>query len=197
MDTSSPVINHLLDFLGESPLQAPDPNPTTLLRHGQVAQEWMLKCYLHSWLELIESLVQCDYPEARAHRLMFRAVAGLREDIDPAFDPQRQSVFLHSVTTHLQSTARAVGGYPDERSLQWGIWARDIPLSVVYGFEETSFMDSSTCQDIAPPCMYAAFLVSQVVTDEGAAEEIEETMFEVLPRALVTLLRSLPDAPEA
>jgi hypothetical protein len=194
---TSPLINNLLDYLGEEPIVGSDPNMTTLLRHGQAAQEWLLTQYLGSWLELVGGLVGCGYPLALAHRPMMHALSRLGEKLNPALSVTDQVFFLGSVHDHLQSILRRMNGFPDERSMQWGIWARDVPMAIVYGFSETSFLNPLICEGIVPCCMYAALLVSQVVTDDGVAEEIEDKMFEAKPRALAELLRELPAAPEA
>ncbi len=165
---------------------------TTLLRQGQVAQEWLLTNYLTAWLELVGGTVDCDYPLAKAYRVQLRALARMAEHLSASDPGSQQIVELHHIEAMLQSTLRSMGGYPAERDMQWGIWARDVPLSVAYGFGETEFLDPTICHGIAPCCMYAAFLVSQVVTDAGVAEEIAQKMFEEKPRALVEIMRSLP-----
>jgi hypothetical protein len=192
---SSPLTNHLLEFLGEPPMPGSVANPTTLLRQGQAAQEWLLSHYLTSWLELIGGLVEAGYPKATAFRSQLRANARLAEYIDA--DNSNQVFCLESIRASLQSTLRMMGGYPSERDMQWGVWARDVPMSIAYAFDESEFMDAVVCESIAPCCMYAAFLVSHVVEDAGVAEEIASAMFEQKPRALVEILRSLPTAPEA
>ncbi len=197
METPSPIINGLLDYLGEEPMRDSDPNRTTLLRQAQVAEAWLLSNYLAAWLELIGGLVDCDYPLARAYRVQLRALSRLAGHIDINGPTSSQIVALNSVESMLQSTLRSMGVCPSERDMQWGIWARDVPMSIAYGFSETTFLNSFICEGIAPCCMYAAFLVSQIVTDDGVAEEISGKMFEAKPRALIEIMRSIPDAPEA
>lgn len=172
-------------------------NMTTLLRQAQVAQEWLIKNYLGCWLELIGGTIECDYPLARAHRVQLRSLANLVDHVDPLSPQTDQFMRLHSVSTMLQSTLRSMGGAPRERDLQWGIWARDVPTAIAYALEESEFMDPLICEHIAPCCMFAAFLVSRVVTDDGVADEISGKMFEEKPRLLMQLLRELPTAPEA
>lgn len=197
MDTPSPIINGLLDYLGEEPALGSDPNMTTLLRQGQAAQEWLLSNYLAAWLELIGGIVDCDYPLAKARRVQLRALSRLSEYLD-ANQPESQLIVeLHNTEAMLQSTLRNMGGFPAERDMQWGIWARDVPMSIAYAFNDTTFLNPVICEGIAPCCMYAAFLVSQVVTDDGVAEEIADKMFEEKPRALIEIMRSIPDSPEA
>lgn len=197
METNSPLINELLEFLGESPTKGSDPNMTTLLRQGQAAQQWLLTHYLPSWLELIGSLVDCEYPQARAHRVQLRALSRMSEHLDAKNADANQIMMLHSIETLLQSTLRTMNRAPAERDLQWGLWGRDVPLSIVHGFRETDFMNPMLCEGIAPCCMYAAFLVSQVVTDHGVADEIASKMFEQKPRQLIEIMREIPAAPEA
>jgi len=194
---TSPLTNNLLDFLGEEPVFGTDPNPAKLLQQGQVAQAWLLETYLAAWLELIGGLVDCEYPIALAFRPSLRAIARLAELIDPGLSLPEQIEQLTSMQTYLKSTLKMMNTVPREREFQWGIWARDVPMSIAYGFEEVEFLDPLVCRDIAPVCMYAAFLVSLVVTDSGVAEEISSKMFGELPRQLVELLRSLPAVPEA
>ncbi len=196
METPSPLINGLLDYLGEEPMLG-SPNMTTLLRQGQVAQEWLVTNYLASWLELIGGLVDCEYPLAKRFRVQYRALARLTQYLDPRDAESNQIVELRSVEANLQSTLRVMAGHPSERGMQWGIWARDVPMSIAHAFSDTAFLNPLICEGIAPCCMYAAFLVSQVVTDDGVAEEIAEKMFEEKPRALIEIMRSLPTAPEA
>lgn len=198
MQTQSPLEYHLLEYLGEDPFTAQDPkNLTTLLRHGQIAQEWLIREYLGAWLELIGGLVDASYPLALRNRVRFRALARLAEQLDPALPPAEQVSFLHSTQTHLQSTLRSMSICPSERDMQWGLWSRDIPVAIAFGFTETEILSPLVCEGVGQVCMYAALLVSQVVTDDGVAEEIVGRMFESKPRALLELLRGVPDAPEA
>lgn len=192
----SALTNNLLDFLGEPPVDA-ETNLTTVLRHGVVAQEWLLKTYLKDWLVLLGATVDAEYDLAKAHRVTIRALARFSERIDPALTPLEQIQFLNSIETHLKSLLRHISGYPQERDLQWGIWSRDVPMHIAYGFSEAQILDPVICECIAPVCMLLAFLVSQIVSDSGVAEEIEETMFGKLPRQLLELIRQLPEAPEA
>lgn len=197
METHSPIINSLLDYLDEPPVLGSDPNMTTLLRQGQAAQEWLLTHYLASWLELVGGIVDCDYPLARPFRVQLRALARLAEHLDAGHSDSEQIMHLTSVEAMLKSTLRSMNGSPSERDMQWGLWARDVPMSIAYAFSETTFLNPMICEGIAPCCMFAAFLVSMVVTDDGVAEEIEERMFGEKPRVLVDLMRSIPDSPEA
>ncbi len=198
MDTASPLEYHLLDYLGEDPF-APtkDKNFTTLLRHGQVAQEWLIKAYLGAWLELVGGLVDCEYPLAMRHRVQLRAISRLAEQLDPGLTPAEQVSFLVSVQTYLQSVLRRMAVCPSDRDMQWGIWGKDVPTAIAYGFGDTGILSPLVCESIAQCTMYAALCVSQCVTDDGVAEEIITQMFEAKPRALLELLRAVPDAPEA
>lgn len=197
METQSPLINSLLDYLDEPPVLGSEPNMTTLLRQGQAAQEWLLTHYLPAWLEIIGGLVDCDYPLGRAHRVQLRALARLAERLDANSLDSEQIMMLNSVESLIKGTLRIMNKTPSERDMQWGLWARDVPMSIAYAFSETTFLNPLICEGIAPCCMFAAFLVSMVVTDSGVAEEIEERMFGEKPRVLVELMRTIPDSPEA
>lgn len=198
MHTHSPLEYHLLEYLGEDPFAVQNPkNPTTLLRHGQIAQEWLIKAYLGAWLELIGGLVDASYPLALRYRAQFRALARLGERLDPSLPPAEQVSFLMGAQHHLQSTLRSMAECPSERDMQWGLWGRDIPVAIAFGFTDTEILSPLVCESIGQCCMYAALLVSQVVTDDGVAEEIVGQMFEAKPRALLELLKTIPDAPEA
>lgn len=178
-------------------MAGPAINPATLMCQAQVAQDWLFQVYLGAWLDLIGGLVDAGYPLAGAFRPSLRAIGRLTEQLTPDLPVAEQVMLLASVQHHLRSTLRLMGLYPEERGLQWGIWARDVPMAIAYGFDETDFLDALICKDVAPCVMYAALLVSEVVTDTGVAEEIEATMFGELPRSLIELLRSVPAAPEA
>ena len=173
------------------------PNPTTLIRQAEVAQDWLFQVYLGSWLQLVGGLVEAGYPLAKSFRGPLRAIGRLTDRLVPDLDLAEQVVLLQSVQHHLRSTLRLMGLYPEERGLQWGIWARDVPMAIAYGFDETEFLDALICKDVAPCVMYAALLVSEVVTDDGVAEEIVESMFGEMPRSLVELIRGVRAAPEA
>lgn len=190
-------MNHLLDYLDEPLTTGSDPNPTTLLRQGQVAQEWLLQTYLDTWLVLIGGLVECGYPLAQGFRPALRAIARMTEQLDCDLPAAQQLFRLHNIETHLRSTIKRMCADVAHRDLQWGIWSRDVPSAIAYGFDEVDFLDPLVCRAIAQCTMYAAFLVSQVVTDEGVAEEIEAEMFGVMPRRLIELLSATPSAPEA
>jgi len=197
MEDPSPITSGLLEFLGEPPASGSAPNATTLIRQAEVAQDWLFQVYLGAWLDLIGGLVEAGYPLAGAFRPSLRALSRLSERLTPDLALTEQVMLLQSVQHHLRSTLKLMGLYPEERGLQWGIWARDVPMAIAYGFDDTEFLDALICKDIAPCVMYAALLVSEIVTDEGVAEEIECKMFEAMPRSLVELLRSVPAAPEA
>jgi hypothetical protein len=197
MEDPSPLTNGLLEFLGEPPVLDAHANPTTLIQQAQVAEAWLFKVYLGSWLELIGGLVGAGYPLATAFQPSLRAISRLAERLVPGLPVTNQVVLLQSVQTYLRSTLKLMHLYPEERGLQWGIWARDVPMAIAWGFDETDYLDALICKDIAPCVMYAALLVSEVVTDDGVAEEISEKMFGELPRSLVELLRAVPAAPEA
>ena len=193
---SASLSNHLLEYLGEEPVVPQNSNPTTLLRHGQIAQEWLLKSYLGAWIELIGGLVDCDYQVARANARVFKAVALQAKRIDPGLTNTEQIFFLGGLQAALQHAARSCG-VATERSMQWGVWARDVPMAIAHGFSDTDFLNPVICEGIAPCSMYAAFLVSQTVTDTGVSEEIASKMFEELPRVLLDVLQRVPAAPEA
>jgi len=198
MQTQSPLEYHLLDYLGEDAFVVKDPkNLTTLLRHGQIAQEWLLKAYLGAWLELVGGLVDCEYPRALRNRVQLRALSRLGEQLDPSLSPTEQLSFLQSVLTHLQSTLRHMSVCPSSRDMQWGIWGKDVPMAIAYGCVDAQVVSPLISESIADCCMYAALLVSHCVTDYGVAEEIVTRMFEAKPRALLELLQAVPDAPEA
>ncbi len=198
MQTHSPLEYHLLEYLGEDPFVVQDQkNLTTLLRQGQVAQAWAVQEYLGAWLELVGGMVEASYPLALRHRVRFRAISRLGEQLDPARPPAEQVSFLMSVQTYLQSLLRTISICPAARDMQWGIWGRDVPMAVAYGFSDTTILEPLVCESVSQCCMYAALLVSQCVTDDGVAEEIVTKMFEEKPRALLELLQAVPDAPEA
>lgn len=197
MDSPSPIIDNILDYLGEPPAGGSGANMTTLLRQGQAAQEWLLTHYLPSWLELIGGLVDCDYPLARAHRVQLRALGNQADCIAACASEAEQVVLLYGVESLLRSNLRHMHVSPRERDLQWGLWARDVPMSIAHAFTESEFMNPLICEGIAPVCMLSAFLVSQVVTDDGVAETISHKMFEEKPRALIDIVRGIPSSPEA
>ncbi len=197
MENTSPIIDHLLDYLEEPLVVGSGANMTTVLRQALAAQEWLLTQYLGSWLELVGGVVDCEYPHAMRFRAQLRAIGRLAERVSAATPNQEQVVLLESIQSCLKTTLRSMNIVPRDRDLQWGIWARDIPMAIATAFGETGFLDPLICEGIAPCCMYAALLVSQVVTDDGVAEEIADKMFEEKPRALVELMRGLPVAPEA
>lgn len=196
MATSSPVTDHLLEYLHEDPVSGPLANPATMLQQGERAQAWLLSTYLPAWLEIIGGLPGAGYPRAfvRGHRL--GRIANEAKAL--AFERTRtELVFFLESLQHLLRSVCAEVNRPDERSMQWGVWAREVPMSIVYGFTESEILDPVICEALAPCASYAAFLVSMIVADEGTAEEIEERMFEVLPRELLELVNQTPAAPEA
>ncbi len=194
--TTSPLTEHLLEYLNEGPSGAPAANLATVLHQGERAQQWLLSSYLAAWLEVIGDLPKAGYPRAfsRGRRLQRIAqeaaeLAGERTNTEWIF-------FLESLTFLLRGACADVNK-PDERAMQWGLWARDVPMAVVCGFGDTKILDATICDAVAPAAMYAAFLVGMIVEDQGVSEEIEQRMFEDLPRELLTLLRDTPVAPEA
>jgi len=198
MDTSSPLEYHLLDYLGEDPFVVKDPkNLTTLLRHGQIAQEWLVKEYLGAWLELVGGVVEASYPLALRHRVLLRSLARYAEHLDPSLPTVEQVSFLTSLQLGIQGALRLMSVCPSERDMQWGLWGRDVPMAIAYGCTDSEVVSPIVCEAVSQCCMYAALLVSQCVTDDGVAEEIVSRMFEAKPRTLLELLRATPDAPEA
>jgi hypothetical protein len=192
----SPVTNHLLEYLHEDPVPGPLANPATMLQQGERAQAWLLGSYLPAWLEIIGGLPDAGYPRAFVRGRRLQRIAREAE----AFRDERtktELVFFLESLQHLLRGACADVNKPDERSMQWGVWAREVPMAIVYGFAETGILDPVVCEALAPCSSYAAFLVSMIVEDEGVAEEIEERMFEVLPRELLDLVAQTPAAPEA
>lgn len=196
MESSSPLANHLLDYLGEGPIIGRYANCTTVLRQGQLAQDWLLTTYLGAWLELLRGLVECRYPLAEARPVAFLAVSRLQQQLDPGLSATDQIFFLENTQTHIKLLAKNTG-VASERSMQWGVWGRDIPIAIATGFIESDILNPVICEGIAPCCMYAAFVASQVVTDDGVAEEIGAKMFEEMPRALLDIIQRTPAAPEA
>src|SRR5882672_6165728 len=188
---ASPLTNNLLELLGEPPHPGSPVNPTTLLAQARAAEQWLLTSYLGPWLTLIGGLVDCEYPLGGAFRVPLRAIGRLQEQLDPLSPVDEQVLLLVSIQSYLKSTLKMMGGSIEHRDMQWGLWARDVPMAIAYGFDETEFLDTLICCDIAQCCMYAAFLVSQVVTDDGVAEEIEGEMFGEKPRRLIELLTGL------
>lgn len=189
------ITYHLHDYFGVD-ATIDHVNPTTLLRQATVAQEWLLTKYLSTWLEVVGSLVECDYPLAKSNAINLRAVAGLREHLDPAADHATLSFLLASVDRNLRHLALYTK-LPQDRAMQWGIWARDVPMSIAHALTEQPFLDGAICKEIASCCMYAAFVVSQIVTDSGVADELEMRLFEEMPMELLGLLSAVPAAPEA
>lgn len=193
----NPVTTHLLDYLQEEPPSgAPAVNHTTMLQQGERAQSWLIETYLKAWLEIIGGLRDAGYPKAfvRGNRLkrLANEVTGLgveRSKTDLVFFLEGLQFLLRSVCAEINA--------PAERSMQWGIWARDVAMAVALGFEESEILDPVVCEAIAPCVMYAAFLVGMVVEDDGTCDEIEVRMFEQLPRELLALIRETPNAPEA
>jgi len=200
MAPTSPIINNLLDSLDEAPLSGPDANPTALLWQSGVAVQWLLQDYLFSWLELCQGAIKCEYPQAVAYRIRLQAIANMRLDIGEianngsAWDKVR---FLGSLETFLRSLAKGMATSPTSLALQWGINARDIPMAVSHAFKETDFLDDGLPKMIGDCSMLLAFLLAQIVEDEGVLEEIDERMFSSKPRALIELLQSIPAPPEA
>ena len=197
---TSPIINNLLDSLGEEPLAGEEVNATTLLKQAEVAVSWLLQDYLFSWLEIAGGTIGCSYPQALAYRVRLRVISDMRLDLErltKSGSVSEKVFFLGGVETHLRSLAGNMNLAPSSRSLQWGVDARDIAAAVGYGFREAAFLDDGIPGQVASCAMLTAFLVSQIVTDDGVAEEIAGRMFTVKPYELVDLLQGLPVAPEA
>lgn len=196
--TTSPLTEHLHEYLHEEPSAAPAANLATVLKQGERAQDFLWEKYLGAWLDVIGGLPQAGYSRANrkgfAQRLerLGKTAAELREE-----RTKTEAVFFLESLRFLLSGACAEVNRADERSMQWGLWARDVPMSIAYGFSESAVLDPLICEGIAPCCMYAAYLTSMIVEDEGVAEEIEYRFFEQLPRELLTLVRETPAAPEA
>lgn len=189
------LTSHLHDYFGVD-VNIDPANHTTLLRQATLAQEWLIKSYLTSWLELLGGTLGCDYPLASKNAINLRAVSNLREMLDPAAGAGQLGFVLNSIERNLRHLATLVQ-VPEDRGLQWGVWARDVPMSIAYACAEQKFLDGSVCRDVASCCMYAALVVSQIVTDAGVAEEIAARMFEEMPRELLAILSATPVAPEA
>lgn len=196
---TSPIINNLLDSLGEEPLAGEEANATTLLKQAEVAVDWLLRDYLYSWLELARGLVGCSYPQALAYRVRLNVIADMRLDLDTVAkgSSTEKVFFLAGLETHLRSLLSGMPGSPSSRSLQWGVDARDIGAAIGYGFREAAFLDDGIPGQVSACAMLTAFLVSQIVTDDGVAEEIAERMFVTKPMLLIEKLQELPAAPEA
>jgi len=195
----SAITESLLEYLGEEE-RAPLPiaNPATVLLQGERAQAWLLEKYLHAWLGIIGGLPTAGYPRAKSLGVAMR-LNSLGSEAAELHRPRSRldTLFmLEGLLVVLRSVCASVNR-PDERSMQWGIWARDVPMSVAYGFTESEILDPVICEGVATCCMYSAYLVSMVVADEGVAEEVADRMFERLPRELLGLLRDTPAAPEA
>lgn len=199
MAPTSPIINNLLDSLDEAPLSGPDASPTALLWQSGVAVQWLLQDYLFSWLELCQGAIKCEYPQAQAYRVRLQAIANMRLDLDDVSRDSvwRKTMFLASLETFLRSLAKSMPTSPTSLAMQWGINARDVPMAVSHAFKETDFLDDGLPKMIGDCCMLLAFLLAQIVEDEGALEEIDERMFSAKPRALIELLQSIPVTPEA
>lgn len=190
------LIAHLLDSLEEDPSDVAPVNNTTLHRQATVATRWLMEQYLFSWLELLEGAIKCEYPHALANRVRLQVLANLRRDLQPE-DTGKCVFVLAGIETHLRAMLRDLHVAPDERSMQWGIWARDVPVSIAYGFQDSGFLDDTVPKQIAVCSMLCAFLMSLLVEDDGVEQEIASRMFDEKPRVLLDLLRAIPDAPEA
>ena len=195
---TSPIVNNLLDSLGEEPLAGEEVNVTTLLKQAEVSVDWLLRDYLYSWLELARWLVGCSYPQALAYRVRLNVIADMRLDLDTVAkgSVSEKVFFLGGIETHLRSLLSSMPAAPSSRSLQWGVDARDVAAAIGYGFKESAFLDDGIPGQVASCSMLCAFLVSQIVTDD-AAEEIAGRMFLAKPMALIEKLQALPPAPEA
>jgi len=193
----NPLTYHLRDYLHEDlNIQSTPTSLTTLMHHGQAAQQWLLTEYLGQWLKLVEDLLACDYPLARKHARLILGLGALGRQLPDPRDEALQVFFLEGIQGRLKDLGRGTN-VASARSMQWGVWARDVPTAIADAFGETDVLDPLVCRGVAPCCMYAAFVVSQIVTDEGVAEEIAQKMFEDLPRELLRYLDRLPAAPEA
>ena len=194
----SPLVSHLVEYLHEDAAPGQLANPATVLSQGERAQRWLLETYLGTWLDTIGGLPGCDYPRARSVGIAVR-LRQLGREKEQLGIPRTntEAVFYLESLHHFLRRACADINHVDERAMQWGVWARDVAMSVVCGFAETGLLDPVVCESAVPCCMYAGCLVSMVVEDQGTAEEIEERMFEGLPRELLGLLKGTPAAPEA
>lgn len=192
------LTNHLLDYLHEDDEQRrlSPCSQATLLQHGMVAQEWLLKSYLDGWLKLLGGTVFCEYPLARRHAASIRGIERMRDALDPTLSTADQVFLLRGLEDALKGVA-AFTGAPSQRSLQWGVWGREVPAALALAFEQSDDLSPVVCEAIAACCMYAAFLMSQIVTDSGTADEVGDSMFEQEPRVLLKLLDGLPEAPAA
>lgn len=195
---TSPITAQLSEYLNEQPMAEGPINPATLLVQGQRAETWLVERYLCKWLEILGGLPDCDYPRARPVTTAVRLRQLGREGEYLKRERTRAELlfYLESLQHILRSTCSDINR-PDERAMQWGLWARDVAISVACGFTETELLDTVICESVGPCCMYAAFLASMVVEDSGTVEEIEELMFEGLPRELLAALTGIPAAPEA
>lgn len=189
------LLTHLLDSLDED-TTTPTVNDTTLHHQATAATRWLVQDYLFSWLELAEGAIKAEYPRALTHRIRLQVLSNLRHDFEGK--GIGECIFLlASIETHLRSILADLRLAPDDRALQWGIWGRDIPISVAFGFQDAGFLDDTLPKQIATCTMQLAFLMSQLVEDDGVAEEISARMFDKKPRELVKLLQRIPQAPEA
>jgi len=190
----SPILANLTEYLHDPDSSARPSNPATVVAQGERAQRWLLDVYLFSWLELLAQLPAAGYRRARP-RLRFERLRNEAATLKDARDADEWIFYLTSLQSLLRRLASEVN-VPDERSMQWGIWARDIPMAVADGFEEIT-LDGSISDGIAAACMYAAFLAGMVIEDSGTAEEVSFAMFEQLPRQLLQIVKEVPLAPEA
>lgn len=186
---------HLNDYLGID-VSIDPASATTLMQQAMQAQEWLRATYLPEWLELLGGLVVCDYPLARSNAAALRGVCDMRSTIEQATDIAQLEFALANIERNVRTIATSTK-LPRDRAMQWGIWARDVPMAIAHGLAEQPFLDAGVCKAIAGCCMYCAYVTSQIVTDDGVAEEIAMRMFEVMPRELLALLSSAPPAPEA
>ena len=189
------ISRHLADYLSDEQHSAA-PNPATVLEQGERAQAWLLEQYLGGWLQLIGALPDAGYPRARRSQVILRQLGREAERISPGRPTSEQIFYLEALCRLLRGACQSINRV-DDRGMQWGIWARDVVLSIAEGFADSQLLDGVVCESIAPCCMYAALLTSMVVEDSGTADEINGRMFETLPRELLGIIRATPAAPEA
>lgn len=193
--SASPITESLADYFNEHPASY-SANPATMLRQAEAAQAWLLCTYLGSWLKLLASMPAAGYPIAKEHVLRLERLGGELPELDKPRNVPDMLFYLAALEGVLRGLCASVNE-PEEIPMQWAIWARDVPMAIAHGFSESELLDPVIVEGIAPCCMYAALLTGMIVTDDGVFEEIEQRMFEELPRELIELVRNIPDAAEA
>lgn len=197
--TCCPLVTAAMELVELDPVPGSRVNETATLLRAARAERWLLETYLQAWLDGCAELPKAGYPLAQkiVHRLQ-ALPALLTPALDTHCDAAGRSFALNNVTDCLQRLCVETFNDTNEcRSLQWGIWARDPAADMAAAFKKVPFLDPAPCKELTKPTMYAAYLMSQIITDDGVAEEIEAALFDGLHGALGGILLEIRDAVEA